>query len=92
MSQKLVWKMYSFFVSLLPLGLKIKILPPKPPLMCIPIYRMKAENDINTYEQWHTKWTNSERCAYALYKKYPDDENAKKYKWKIYYMQKSLGL
>lgn len=92
MSQNIIWKLYSFFVSLLPLGLKIKILPPSPPLLCIPIYRMKAEDGRNIYESWHTKWTNSGRCANALHKKYPDDENAKKYKWKIDYMQKSLGL
>lgn len=92
MSQSLIWKMYSFFVSLLPLCFKIKILPPSPPLLCIPIYRMSAEDSRNIYESWHTKWTNSERCADALYKKYPNNINAKKYKWKIYYMQKMLGL
>ena len=92
MSQKLVCKLYSFVVSLLPLNLKVKILPPSPPLLCIPIYRMRAERSKNIYESWHTKWINSERCANALYEKYPNDENAKKYKLKIDYMQKILGL
>lgn len=92
MYQKIIWKLYSFFVSLLPLSLKVKFVPPSPPLLCIPIYRMNAASSTNIYEWWHAKWINSERCANALCKKYPNDENAKKYKWKIDYMHKFLNL
>ena len=41
--QQLGCKIYAFFASLLPLPLKIKIVPPNsPPSLCIPVYRMRA--------------------------------------------------
>ena len=89
---QLVWKIYSFFVSLLPLRFKIKFLPPSPPFLCIPIYRIKAEDDRNVYTSWYNKWSNSKNCANALYEKYPNDENVKKYKWKITYMRNKLKI
>ena len=91
MPYNLSWKIYAFFVSLLPLHMKMKILPPKPPQLCIPIYRMKAFSK-NDYESWRVKWSNSQNCANVLYKLYPDNRNVKKYKWLVNYMKKSLGI
>lgn len=92
MSYQLGWKIYAFFVSLLPLYLKMKIFPPNPPhSVCIPIYRMKAFSK-NDYQSWRIKWSNSQNCANILYESYPDNQNVKKYKWLVTYMQKSLGI
>ena len=91
--QQLGWKIYAFFASLLPLPLKIKIVPPNPPpSLCIPVYRMRAFDKKNSYEAWCTEWINSENCANVLCDSYPSNKNAKKYKWIINYMQKSLGI
>ena len=85
--------MYAFFASLLPLHIRMKILPPNPPpSLCIPVYRMRAFDKKNSYETWCTEWINSEKCANVLYDSYPYNKHVKKHKWIIAYMQKSLGI